>query len=133
LVEEHGSKDITTILKQAMKKKEIGKFGEDLAVKHLKNKGYEICKRNHRFGKAEVDIIAQKDELLLFVEVKLRSSDDFGDPEEFVSKAQANLILNAAEEYILAVDWKKEVRFDILVIQKHEGEWKIECFEDAFH
>lgn len=133
MVEEHRRKDITTILNQAMKKKEIGKFGEDLAVKYLKNRGYEICKRNHRFGKAEIDIIAQRDSLLLFIEVKLRSSDDYGEPEEFVSRAQANLILNAAEDYILAVDWKKEVRFDILVIQKEEGEWRIECFEDAFH
>jgi putative endonuclease len=115
-----------------MDKKEIGKAGEEMAVKFLKKGGFTILKRNQRFQRAEIDIIAQKEDLLLFVEVKLRSSDEYGEPEEFVSKAQANLILDAAEEYILANDWKGEIRFDIIVIQKADGDWHIECFEDAF-
>ena len=63
---------------------ELGKKGEELAIDFLQKKKYSIIARNYRFDKAEVDIIAQMEDILVIVEVKTRSSKDFGNPEEFV-------------------------------------------------
>lgn len=116
-----------------MDKKEIGRKGEELAVKYLRNRGYEILKQNFRHKRAEIDIISKQDDRLIFVEVKLRSKDDYGDPEQFVTKAQENRIIDAAEEFILAEGWHGDIRFDIIVIEQQEGEWVLEQFEDAFY
>ena len=69
---------------------ELGKKGEELAVKYLQEDGYEILDRNWTFQKAEIDIIAQKDNYLAIVEVKTRSSLDFGDPQDFVKPKKFN-------------------------------------------
>ncbi|MEN8187811.1 MAG: YraN family protein, partial [Bacteroidota bacterium] len=69
---------------------ELGKKGEDLAVEFLIKNGFEILDRNWRFKKAEIDIIAQKDDLLVMAEVKTRSTDFFGDPQEFIKPKQKN-------------------------------------------
>ncbi len=69
---------------------ELGKKGEELAVNHLEENGYEILERNWVFQKAEIDIIAQKDEVLAIVEVKTRSSLDFGSPQDFVKPKKFN-------------------------------------------
>ena len=71
---------------------QLGKKGEELAVNHLLKKGYNILERNYRFDKAEVDIIAQKKDILAVVEVKTRTSADFGNPESFVSKKKDSII-----------------------------------------
>ena len=63
---------------------DLGIEGEKLAVAHLKKHGYEILETNYRFQKAEVDVIAQKGETLAVIEVKTRTSADFGNPEDFV-------------------------------------------------
>ena len=67
------------------KHNELGELGEDLAVEELEKNGYEIVERNWRYKKAEIDIIARKNEVLAIVEVKTRSSDYFGDPQDFVN------------------------------------------------
>ena len=63
---------------------DLGKFGEELAVTFLQKNGYEILETNWFFDKAEIDIIAQKGTILAVVEVKTRSSLEFGLPQEFV-------------------------------------------------
>ena len=63
---------------------ELGKKGEELAVEYLRENGYKILDRNWVFQKAEIDIIAQKDNFLAVIEVKTRSSTDFGLPQDFV-------------------------------------------------
>ena len=63
---------------------DLGKFGEELAVEFLEKNGYTILETNWFFNKAEIDIIAQKENILAVVEVKTRSSLDFGLPQEFV-------------------------------------------------
>ena len=63
---------------------ELGKFGEEMAVEYLQKNGYEILETNWTFQKAEIDIIAQKENILAIVEVKTRSSIDFGLPQDFV-------------------------------------------------
>jgi len=111
---------------------ELGKTGEQIAVDLLVKKGYEIKERNWRFKKAEIDIIAQKDNFLIAIEVKTRSTDDFGDPQDFLKPKQKNLLIGAMDEYVVSKDLDVEVRFDVIGIIKNKQETKIEHFEDAF-
>jgi len=113
--------------------KEVGKKGEDEAVKYLTGKGFEILERNFRFGRNEVDIIARLENLLVFIEVKMRSSNLFGYPETFVSDSQVERILDTAEEYQHRINWSGDIRFDIISIEKEDLKSKITHFEDAFH
>lgn len=86
--------------------------------------------RNYRYGHGEIDIIGILDnELLVFVEVKSRSGNAYGEPEEFVSRKQRSLILKAAEDYIFAINWHKDIRFDIISITGRE----VLHIEDAFY
>jgi len=111
---------------------ELGTAGEQIAVDYLIEKGYEIKERNWRFKKAEIDIIAQKGNILIAVEVKTRSTDDFGDPQEFLKPKQKNLLIGAMDEYVVSKDLDVDVRFDVIGIIKNQNETKIEHFEDAF-
>lgn len=118
-------------------KTEIGRLGENLAAKFLQDKGFTVAERNFRFGKAEIDLIVQRDEWLLFIEVKTRSSVAYGQPEEFLTPQQVNRIFDAAEEYIYRIDWQGHVRFDVVSIQlggKIFGDdAEIEHLEDAIN
>ena len=112
---------------------ELGIEGEKLAVAHLKSHGYEILETNYRFQKAEVDIIAQKAEILAVVEVKTRTSADFGNPEEFVNKKKIKLLVKAVDNYINDNDLDVEVRFDIIAILLQKNDVTINHIEDAFY
>ncbi len=84
-----------------MNTKTKGKYGEDLAVSYLEEKGFEILERNYRYGRGEVDLIGLLDnDLLVFFEVKLRKNNAFGEPETFISRNQQQKIMAAAEDYI---------------------------------
>jgi len=72
---------------------ELGKIGEKLAAELLRSKGYKIVARNYFYDKAEIDIIAKKDALMVCVEVKTRNSDFFGDPQSFVTPGKSNELL----------------------------------------
>ena len=111
---------------------ELGKKGEQLAIDYLIKKGYTIRDKNWRFQKAEIDIIAQKENILAVVEVKTRSSDYFGNPQDFVNPKKIKLLVTAINEYVISKDLDVEVRFDIIAIIKTEKETKIEHLEDAF-
>lgn len=111
---------------------ELGKKGEQLAVEYLIKNGYTILDKNWRFQKAEIDIIAQKDNILAVVEVKTRSSDYFGDPQDFINPKKISLLVNAINEYVISKDLDVEVRFDIIAIIKTKKETKMEHLEDAF-
>lgn len=112
-------------------KQEKGNKAEDMAAKMLQKKGYEILERNYTHGKGEIDIIAQKDDWLVFVEVRARSNAYYGFPEETISKSKANLIKKTAENYIYDNDWRGKIRFDIVAILVGQV-FEIEHFEDAF-
>jgi putative endonuclease len=112
-------------------KKETGQEGENLAANFLVAKGYEIVARNYRYRKGEIDLIVQKDDWLLFVEVKTRSATNFGEPESFVNMKQLNRIIDAAEAYIYANDWQGHIRFDIVSIKVGGWEAEIDHFEDV--
>ncbi|MCF8218057.1 MAG: YraN family protein [Bacteroidales bacterium] len=111
---------------------ELGTKGEDMAAHHLAENGYKILDRNWHFGKEEVDIIAQIDDQIVFVEVKTRGSSFFGRPEEFVKKQKQKFIIRAANTYIEKHDIDLEARFDIIgVIVSPRGK-EINHIEDAF-
>ena len=112
---------------------ELGKFGEELAVEFLQKNGYDILETNWTFQKAEIDIIAQKDNILAVVEVKTRSSIEFGLPQDFVKPKKILLLVKAVNEYVISNDLDVEVRFDIIAIYKEDKTYKIEHIEDAFY
>ena len=114
------------------KHNELGELGEELAVEELEKKGYEIVERNWRYKKAEIDIIARKNNILAIVEVKTRSSDYFGDPQDFVNSKKIKMLVEAVNKYVVSKDLDIEVRFDIIAIIKNENQLTIEHLEDAF-
>ena len=97
---------------------ELGKLGEELAVDFLQKNGYDILETNWVFQKAEIDIIAQKENILAIVEVKTRSTIDFGLPQDFVKPKKIQLLVKAVNEYVISNDLDVEVRFDIIAIHK---------------
>jgi len=112
---------------------ELGKIGEQLANDYLLEQGYEIITNNFFFDKAEIDIIAQKDNTLVIVEVKTRNSDYYGDPQDFVTKNKIKLLVKAANEYVISNDLDVEVRFDVISVLKNNSTERIEHFKDAFY
>ena len=115
-----------------MRTQQLGKLAEAWAAQHLQRLGFTIVDRNYRYQRAEIDIIAQKQGLLVFTEVKARSNDRFGHPEDFVTSNQQALIHAAAEEYIMTHDWDTAIRFDIIAVFKRHGRVQLTHFEDAF-
>jgi putative endonuclease len=115
------------------KHNELGKKGEQLAVDFLLENGYDVVERNYRFQKAEIDIIAQKGDLLAVVEVKTRSTSDFGNPQDFVKPKQIQHLVKAIDQYVVSNLLDVEVRFDIIAIVKEGESFKIEHLEDAFY
>lgn len=111
---------------------ELGKKGEQIAIDFLLKNNYKILEKNYRYLKAEVDIIAQKKDILAVVEVKTRTSNYFGNPEEFVSPKKIKLLLSAIDYYVNERDLNVEVRFDIIAIIQNKKGTKIEHLEDAF-
>ena len=111
---------------------DLGKKGEELAVEFLQKKGYKIIERNWRFKKAEVDIIAKKENILAIVEVKTRSTDYFGNPQDFVNQKKIKLLVEAINEYVTSKNLDVEVRFDIIAILKNSQTFKIEHLEAAY-
>ena len=112
---------------------ELGKQGEELAVEYLQKNGYTILETNWVYQKAEIDIIAQKETVLAVVEVKTRSSLDFGLPQDFVKPKKIQLLVKAVNEYVTAKDLEVEIRFDIIAIHKEAGHFHIEHIDDAFY
>lgn len=112
---------------------QLGREGEMLAVAHLRENGYEIVERNWRFGKLEIDIIARKGNVLSIVEVKTRSGDYFGEPEDGVTKAKERFLATAADHYIISRNLDVEVRYDIISIVIHNGRHELKMIEDAFY
>ncbi|MBT8260018.1 MAG: YraN family protein [Flavobacteriaceae bacterium] len=112
---------------------ELGKKGEQLAVDFLQEHNYTIIERNYRFDKAEVDIIAKKEDVLAIIEVKTRSSTDFGNPQDFLKTKQIQRLVKAVDEYVTVNNLYVEIRFDIIAIVKNGKQYRIEHLKDAFY
>lgn len=115
------------------KHNETGVKGEVTAKNFLQNLDYNILHCNWRWQKKEVDIIAEKDGLLIFVEVKTRSSSYFGYPEDAVNIKKQEYLKQAAEEFLHTHPQYEQIRFDIISILTDEKNiQEIKHFEDAF-
>ena len=95
--------------------------GENRACIYLENLGYTILKKNYRAGKGEIDIVAQVDDCLCFIEVKYRKNNAFGFPEVFVTEKKMNKIMETAEAYVVQHDWHGRIRFDVIAITGDEA------------
>lgn len=111
----------------------LGKKGESVALHFLKEKGYEILETNFRFEKDEIDIIARDGEVLVFVEVKTRSTDYFGVPEIAVKPKKIECLIRCAENYLISKNSMDEIRFDIVSIVLNSKQKKIRHIVDAFY
>lgn len=112
---------------------DLGKKGEELAASYLAEKGYKIIERNWRFGKDEIDIIAEFDNFLVIAEVKTRSTSYYGNPEEAVDEQKQRLLIRTANEYVIQKEIDMEVRFDIVSIVIESGKQIINHIKDAFY
>ena len=111
---------------------DLGKKGEKLALDYLIANGYQVLEQNYTYLKAEVDIIVFKENILIAVEVKTRSSDYFGDPQDFIHPKKIKRLVLAIDHYILEKDLDVSVRFDIIAIVKQKKAFQIEHLKDAF-
>ena len=118
------------------KDKLAGAWGELQAAKYLKKKGYKVIACNYRTRFGEIDIIAQNFRYLVFAEVKLRKSDQFGEAREFVGRNKQDRIRASAELWLQEFPNKRQPRFDVIEIYAPQGrdseELKIIHLEDAF-
>lgn len=110
----------------------LGNNGEQMACNYLSGLGFNILQRNYRYKKAEIDIIASKEDLLLFVEVKTRKGKRFGEPEEAITQPKINLIIMAAEQFIEESNWLHAIRFDVIAIHYIQP-IELTHIEDAFY
>lgn len=107
-----------------MNKREIGKTKEESCEKVLVDAGYDIVERNFATRIGEIDIIAENNEELLFIEVKYRKSKQYGYGEESVNKTKARKIFKTARQYIYKKNIQdKQIRFDIISIEDNEIRW----------
>ncbi len=112
---------------------ELGKYGEHIAKKFLQNKGWIILETNWRHSRAEIDLIGKDGEILVFVEVKTRSNDFFGSPEEFVTGKKESLVADASAAYMEKINHEWEFRFDIIAILfTNPQQYELKHIEDAF-
>jgi len=112
---------------------DLGRRGESLAKAHLEAAGYEILDLNWTYGKAEIDLIAYKNKVIIFAEVKTRTGNGFGEPEDFVNIRKQKLLATAADEYIYLKSHEGEVRFDIIAILfNNHTDYTLNHIEDAF-
>jgi putative endonuclease len=112
---------------------DIGEKGEKLAVEFLVNKGYKILATNWRYKHKEIDIISRKDDFLVVVEVKTRSSNYFENPQDSINRKKQKFIIEAANAYIYKNNIHFETRFDIIAIIISGEKIEIEHIENAFY
>jgi putative endonuclease len=112
-------------------KNTLGKKGEQYIVERIKKKGWEVLETNfhNRFG--EIDIIAKDGDEVVFIEVKTRTNDFFGTPEESVTKYKLQKILSTAQNYLLQKKWEDVFyRFDVFSVLQKNGTVSIEHFKN---
>lgn len=115
---------------------DTGRQGEDLAVEYLKKQGYRIIDRNVNTPFGELDIICRKKSMVVFVEVKTRTSNAFGRPYEAVGPDKQRRISRSASAWLVERKWtEKPARFDVISVTvraPQDGGVDIEHLEDAF-
>jgi putative endonuclease len=112
--------------------RQIGNEGESRACTHLESLGFKIRERNWQHRHDEIDIIAENKDFIIFVEVKTRRSNAFGNPEVFVDRKKQGFMVRAANEYLNRNKLQKEARFDIVAITNNQAEGLVHI-PDAFY
>lgn len=110
---------------------QLGKIGEETAVNYLINNGYQIQHRNWRYRKYEIDIIALKDNQLVFVEVKTRTPNPDYSPEDSLNRNKLKQLIEGAHYYITQTGWEHEARIDVIKIFITNKKTQIEHIENA--
>jgi putative endonuclease len=111
----------------------LGKEGENLAAAYLERAGYEILERNYRCPFGEVDIVAREGGSLVFVEVKSRRSESFGEPELSVGREKQRKIARVSLDYLQKRSaLSARARFDVVTVKMLPGGVRIELIKDAF-
>jgi putative endonuclease len=112
---------------------QLGRKGEAEAAAFLTKKNYQILEKNYRYRKSEVDLIVQKNNILVAVEIKTRSTTFFGDPAFFLKTKQQHRIVEAIDYYVQQNNLDVEVRFDVISILKKNNALEIQHIENAFY
>jgi len=112
---------------------DLGQKGENLAAEHLNKAGFKIIYRNWKWGKHEIDIIAENKDFIVFAEVKTRSGDFQMHPVTAVTNEKQKSIIRAAEGYIQRYKIDKESRFDVITIINKRSDFEIDHIENAFY
>lgn len=111
---------------------ETGRTGERAAVEYLLRAGYEIRDLNWRMGRYELDIVARKEEILHFVEVKTRQKEGLTPPEAAVTRRKFKALTRAATGYLRSSGWNGEVQFDLVAVRiAANGSIEVELIENA--
>ena len=115
-------------------RKELGSKGEDLAVQYLKKKGFKVIERNYHCSAGEIDLVAREKNTLVFVEIKTRSSSDYGLPQEAVDRFKQRKMIEAARTYLAERHLTEDIpaRFDVVAIHLMPAGPHIELIRDAF-
>ena len=112
---------------------DLGKWGEGVAADYLEQQGYSILERGWRSGHKDIDLIAFKQGILAFVEVKTRKNNAYIQPQQAVDRHKIKLLMTAANRYICNNNIDTEIRFDIVAITGTDySNYKIEHIEQAF-
>ncbi|MEK9603965.1 MAG: YraN family protein [Flavobacteriaceae bacterium] len=112
---------------------ELGKKAENLAASYLQKSGYTLLSRNFRYLKAEVDLIAQKENTLVAVEVKARTKGYIVAPHEAVSYKKIQLLVIAIDHFVQSRNMNVDVRFDIITYVFNQDKWEMNHVESAFY
>ena len=113
--------------------RDLGVKGEDFAARYLQAAGWSILERNYRIRAAEIDLIAERDGLIVFVEVKTRQTKKFGRPSEAVTLNKQKKIIEAASVFMQREEYARNAcRFDVIEVFFEGGDWHINHIENAF-
>lgn len=116
-----------------MKSREIGDIGEQTVCDYIKKNGYEVLKRNFTVKGGEIDIIAQKNDTVCFIEVKTRKFDSLSSGEEALTSAKRKHIIYAAQRFLTGFGTMPKCRFDVAVVEmKNEKVIKLKYYVNAF-
>jgi len=112
----------------------LGRLGEKIALKALRQKGYKILGQNVRLPRGEIDVVAKDGRWIVFVEVKTRSQTHFGSPAEAVDPVKQRRLTRLAREWLQSQDLADQpARFDVVsILMDPAGKPRVEVFENAF-
>lgn len=109
-----------------------GRWGEEQAARYLERKGYRVLERNYLTRQGEIDLVCEKNGLLVFVEVRTRSSERFGSPEESVTAGKISRLRRTALHYLQVHGASRGFRFDVVAVRLTDGRPTFNHIEGAF-